>query len=82
MGPTRVLPCELFQDTIMGLKYRCTCRDEELYRATNGSSLYPFDPDYGGKLILRTFIAREDHPPAGPRPLVPEKRNPTSHTDG
>ena len=44
-----------------------------MYKATNGSSAYPFDPEYGGKLSLSTFIAREEQPPAASRPLVVEK---------
>jgi len=48
------------------------CRDVALYRATNGSSVYPYDPEYGGKLSMRTYIARDENRPAPP-PVLPEK---------
>ena len=43
-----------------------------LYRATNGSSTYPYDPEYGGKLSMRTYIARDENQPAPPS-ILPEK---------
>ncbi len=47
-------------------------RDVDLYRTTNGSSAYPYDPEYGGKLSMRTYIARDENAPAPP-PILPEK---------
>ncbi|KAK9843291.1 hypothetical protein WJX74_009912 [Apatococcus lobatus] len=37
-------------------------RDEELYSTTNGSSVYQFDPEYGGKVNLRRMQPQPPQP--------------------
>lgn len=55
------------------------CRDKGLYRTTNGSSRYNFDPDYGGKVSMpkgHQAGPPSVHDQAGrPRALFAEERS-------
>lgn len=42
------------------LQLGCICRDKALYRMTNGSSRYPHDPSYGGKVNMKNYVTHKD----------------------